>query len=145
MDASKEVDLAEGSLQPNTEEAAGCRESLHLSRQLALTVLKHGKESILYIAREITYVLESAFRGLSALWAKHSAMLHLWPASAVAALKILLQRLLASTAMQKIISIVAQLASLNITVSTNDDLTDSASKVSARISTYLSLLFGAIR
>jgi hypothetical protein len=145
MEASQEAVLSSKSPQVKTVDSAECREGLQLSRQLALSLLKHGNGSIRYIAREITHVLETAIKGVIIFWEQHKERLQWWPASAVAALRILLQRMLASTAMRKLISIVAQLACVKLTLTTNDDLTDSSSKASARITTCFSLLFGAIR
>jgi hypothetical protein len=105
----------------------------HYGQELALFLLQHGKDSLqLYL-----HFLLKASSCLK-LWL-HENQQHAVLASIAQALRWLRVKLLAPIG-----QLLSGLLSLQLRISTNDDLDDST-KLSARVNSCLTMLFGAVR
>lgn len=105
----------------------------HYGQELALFLLQHGKDSLqLYL--HFLLRASSCLR----LWLQENQQ-HILLSSVTAALRWLRVKLLAPIG-----QLLSGLLSLQLRISTNDDL-DDATKLSARLNSCLSLLFGAVR
>jgi hypothetical protein len=105
----------------------------HYGQELALFLLQHGQDSLQMYLRFLLRA-SSCLR----LWLQENQQ-HVVLASIVRALRWLRLKLLAPIG-----QLLCGLLSLQLRISTNDDL-DDATKLSARINSCVTLLFGAVR
>jgi hypothetical protein len=105
----------------------------HYGQELALFLLQHGKDSLQLYLR---FLLRAS--SCLKLWLNENQQ-HAVLASVARALRWLRVKLLAPLG-----QLLSGLLSLQLRISTNDDL-DDATKLSARVNSCLTMLFGAVR
>jgi hypothetical protein len=105
----------------------------HYGQELALFLLQHGKDSLQLYLR---FLLRAS--SCLKLWLKDNQQ-HVVLASIARALRWLRVKLLAPLG-----QLLSGLLSLQLRISTNDDL-DDATKLSARVNSCFTMLFGAVR
>jgi hypothetical protein len=105
----------------------------HYSQELALFLLQHGKDSLQLYLR---FLLRA--NSCLKLWLKENQQ-HVVLANIARALRWLREKLLAPIG-----QLLSGLLSLQLRITTNDDL-DGSTKLSARVNSCLTMLFGAVR
>lgn len=115
-----------------------------LGKRIAVLLVKHGRDGVVALITALTKLITSGFKLTQTFLDEHREVFLQLPVQLGRTLVLVVKYVLATPLVKKVLEVVSRLISINLSVSTNQEL-DDATKLSARFSSYLSLLFGALR